>query len=181
MLAAVVCLACRLVKTTSTWGNKNETLEAEHANRDQIAANLSELNEEGLAARVEQAKQQQDEAQAALERWVWGHPCAPDFTVHAMRLAQLKHASWVAPCSAILDVEAAQNELAGAEAGDGRDASNRSMQERLEDAQNAQVWCSICSAASTLILGGWSISLLCHLLVRCRLRLKPRPKLLRRG
>ena len=39
-------------------------------------------------------------------------------------------------------VEAAQRELAGAEAGDGRDESNRSMQERLSDAQNAQV-CSV--------------------------------------
>ena len=38
---------------------------------------------------------------------------------------------------------AAQNELAGAEAGDGRDGSNRSMQERLVDAQNAQVGCSL--------------------------------------
>lgn len=36
-------------------------------------------------------------------------------------------------------MEAANNELAGAEAGDGRDESNRSLQERLADAQNAQV------------------------------------------
>ena len=36
-------------------------------------------------------------------------------------------------------VEAAQRELAGVEAGDGRDESNRSLQERLADAQNAQV------------------------------------------
>lgn len=36
-------------------------------------------------------------------------------------------------------VEAATRELAGAEAGDGRDESNRSMQERLADAQTAQV------------------------------------------
>jgi len=35
-------------------------------------------------------------------------------------------------------VEAATRELAGAEAGDGRDESNRSLQERLADAQNAQ-------------------------------------------
>jgi hypothetical protein len=35
-------------------------------------------------------------------------------------------------------VEAASRELAGAEAGDGRDESNRSMQERLADAQTAQ-------------------------------------------
>lgn len=35
-------------------------------------------------------------------------------------------------------VEAAARELAGAEAGDGRDESNRSLQERLADAQNAQ-------------------------------------------
>lgn len=36
-------------------------------------------------------------------------------------------------------IEAAQRELAGAEAGDGRDKSNRSVQERLSDAQTAQV------------------------------------------
>ena len=36
-------------------------------------------------------------------------------------------------------MEAAQRELAGAEAGDGRDESNRSLQERLADAQTAQV------------------------------------------
>lgn len=35
-------------------------------------------------------------------------------------------------------VEAAQRELAGAEAGDGRDESNRSLSERLRDAENAQ-------------------------------------------
>ena len=36
-------------------------------------------------------------------------------------------------------VEAAQRELAGAEAGDGRNESNQSLQEQLEGAQNAQV------------------------------------------
>ena len=36
-------------------------------------------------------------------------------------------------------VEAAERELAGAQAGDGRDESNRSLQERLADAHNAQV------------------------------------------
>ena len=36
-------------------------------------------------------------------------------------------------------VNAAQCELAGAEAGDGRDESNRSMQERLADVRNEQV------------------------------------------
>lgn len=35
-------------------------------------------------------------------------------------------------------VEAAERELAGAQAGDGRDESNRSLQERLAIAQNAQ-------------------------------------------
>ena len=35
-------------------------------------------------------------------------------------------------------VEAAERELAGAQAGDGRDESNRSLHERLADAQNAQ-------------------------------------------
>lgn len=36
-------------------------------------------------------------------------------------------------------VEAAERELAGAQAGDGRDESNKSLQERLGDAKNAQV------------------------------------------
>lgn len=40
---------------------------------------------------------------------------------------------------ATASVEAATRELAGVEAGDGRDESNRSMQERLADAQTAQV------------------------------------------
>lgn len=59
--------------------------------------------------------------------------------------APLSHFTCIPTCSrarsAELAVQAAQNELAGAEAGDGRDASNRSMQERLADAQNAQVGC----------------------------------------
>lgn len=41
--------------------------------------------------------------------------------------------------AANLAVEAAQRELAGAEAGDGRDESNRSLSERVRDAENAQV------------------------------------------
>ena len=39
--------------------------------------------------------------------------------------------------SALQDVSAAQSELAGAEAGDGRDASNKSLQERLDDTINS--------------------------------------------
>ena len=42
-------------------------------------------------------------------------------------------------------VEAAQRELAGAEAGDGRNESNQSLQEQLEEAQNAQVWWHCCT------------------------------------
>ena len=38
-----------------------------------------------------------------------------------------------------VQVEAGHREVAGVEAGDGRDESNRSMAERLADAQNAQV------------------------------------------
>ena len=44
-----------------------------------------------------------------------------------------------AESAAATAVEAAVRELAGAEAGDGRDESNRSLQERLADAQTAQV------------------------------------------
>ena len=50
---------------------------------------------------------------------------------HAAALADEEKAS-----SAI---EAAQRELAGAEAGDGRDESNRTLQERLADTENSQV------------------------------------------
>ena len=42
-------------------------------------------------------------------------------------------------------VEAAQRELAGAEAGDGRNESNQSLQEQLEEAQNAQVRWPCCT------------------------------------
>lgn len=36
-------------------------------------------------------------------------------------------------------MEAATRELAGAQSGDGRDGSNRSLEERLADAQQQQV------------------------------------------
>lgn len=39
----------------------------------------------------------------------------------------------------VLQVEAANREVAGVEAGDGRDESNRSLAERLADAHNTQV------------------------------------------
>ncbi|PRW61562.1 structural maintenance of chromosomes 2-1 isoform A [Chlorella sorokiniana] len=96
-----------LVKDTSSWNNKKEELAAEQANCEQLATSLAEVDEEGMRAKVKQASEERDAAQAALN-------------------------------SAELAVQAAQNELAGAEAGDGRDASNRSLQERLADAQNAQ-------------------------------------------
>lgn len=59
---------------------------------------------------------------------------------------------------AVAAVEAAGNELAGAQAGDGRDSSNRSMQERLADAQNAQVCGSDVARAALFVL--FSLSLL---------------------
>lgn len=66
-------------------------------------------------------------------------------------------------------MQAAQNELAGAEAGDGRDSSNRSLQERLADAQNSQVrWGSGTAVQDTnrlqapfVALRGTHISMLC--------------------
>jgi structural maintenance of chromosome 2 len=50
-----------------------------------------------------------------------------------------KDAAFAAVEAANAAVEAAQRELAGAETGDGRDKSNRSLQERLSDAENGQV------------------------------------------
>ena len=102
------CPRPRLVKDSSAWDNKKETLEAEQAGCTQLAASLAELDEEGLQARVAHAREERDAAQAACE-------------------------------AAAEAVKAAESELAGAEAGDGRDASNRSLQERLADARNAQV------------------------------------------
>lgn len=74
----------------------------------QIRANIAELAEESLEARVAEAIAEKDTAAAGLE-------------------------------AANEAVEAAQRELAGAETGDGRDKSNRSLQERLSDAENGQV------------------------------------------
>ncbi len=53
--------------------------------------------------------------------------------------AEARDAAAAAADAAAGAVEAAVRELAGAEAGDGRDESNRSVQERLADAQTAQV------------------------------------------
>ena len=116
-----------------------------------------------MRAKMQQASQERDEAQAACTRWVRQAPLGCCVIAAQM----MGRAAWTAgrqrskissilsheflhslptpfppcfcPCSAELAVQAAQNELAGAEAGDGRDASNRSLQERLADAQNAQV------------------------------------------
>ena len=61
----------RLVKDTSSWNNKKESLEAEQAACDQLAAALAEVDEEGMRAKVQRASQERDEAQAACTR------CAP--------------------------------------------------------------------------------------------------------
>ena len=98
----------RLVKDSTSWEHKKETLGAEKASVEQVTASLAELDEAGLAAQLTAATEAEAAAQAACE-------------------------------AAAAAVEGAQRELAGAEAGDGRDESNRSLQERLADAQNAQV------------------------------------------
>ena len=74
----------------------------------QMEANIQELAEGDLQARLAAATAARDEAAAGAER-------------------------------AVTAVEAAQRELAGAEAGDGRNESNQSLQEQFEEAQNAQV------------------------------------------
>ena len=149
-------LSCRVVKDTSSWSNKKELLEAEQASCTQLAAALAEVDEEGMRAKMQQASQERDEAQAACTRWVGAGGVAVRLcgcragrraAARARAACNLCKRIWPASspspssasCSAELAVQAAQNELAGAEAGDGRDASNRSLQERLADAQNAQV------------------------------------------
>ena len=115
-------LAGRLVKDTSSWNNKKESLESERSAEAQLRAALAELDEEGMAARVRLAQEERDAAHADHQ-------------------------------AAVVGVRAAESELAGAEAGDGRDASNRSLQERLADARNAQV----CRGRGVWV-GGWVVA-----------------------
>lgn len=68
-----------MVKDTSTWNNKKELLEGEHASCEQLAAALTEVDEAGMRAKMQQASQERDEAQAALNRCAalaagWGRP-----------------------------------------------------------------------------------------------------------
>lgn len=107
LIAKADDLAKKLVKDNSACNNKQELLQAEIAFKDQIAAQLMELREEELTARVAAAEASRNNAQALLD-------------------------------AAIAGVSAAEAELAGAETGDGRDASNQSLTERLANAQNAQ-------------------------------------------
>eukprot|EP00884_Botryococcus_braunii_P016555 jgi/Botrbrau1/3583/Bobra.0078s0035.1 len=100
-------LAKQLVKETTAWTNKKESVTWEENNTKQLRANMEELGVEVLAARLATATADRDAAAADVEK-------------------------------SSTAVEAATRELAGAEAGDGRDESNRSMQERLADAQTAQ-------------------------------------------
>ncbi|KAI8462562.1 MAG: structural maintenance of chromosomes protein 2 [Monoraphidium minutum] len=100
-------LAMRLAKDQAELKNSKDSLKGEEAGLAAIKAQLTELGEAGLTARVDAARAKRDDAVAAL-------------------------------AAAEKGVEAATRELAGAEAGDGRDESNRSMQERLADAANAQ-------------------------------------------
>lgn len=159
---------CRLVQKTSAWSNKKEELAAEQGNCEQLVASLAEVDEEGMRAKVKQASEERDAASAALNRcglcrWAASCRCwAGCLHTPGGQLLGRRECSWSATLlfrlltpptnalphpptlslparSAELAVQAAQNELAGAEAGDGRDASNRSLQERLADAQNAQV------------------------------------------
>ncbi len=60
----------RLVKETSSWNNKKEELAAEQASCEQLTASLAEVDEEGMRAKMKQASEERDAAQAALNRCV---------------------------------------------------------------------------------------------------------------
>lgn len=100
-------LALRLTKDTTAWKQQEEARESESEALAQVRQQLAELDEAGLAAKVEGAAAARDEAAASL-------------------------------AAAERGVEASAGELAGAEAGDGRDESGRSLAERLADAKSAQ-------------------------------------------
>jgi structural maintenance of chromosome 2 len=100
-------LALQLTRDTTAWKQQEEAAGGEREALLQLRQQLAELDEAGLAAKVESATAARDEAAAAL-------------------------------AAAERGVEAAAGELAGAEAGDGRDESGRSLAERLADAKSAQ-------------------------------------------
>ena len=139
------------MKDTSAWSNKREALEQEQTALQGVEAGLAELDEQGIAARIATAAAARDEAQADFAR----HAAKPS-SCDALCLRQEFWAQSFSQSTKTLHVlrrataavEAAQREVAGAEAGDGRDESNRTLQERLADAQNAQVRAdrSCCSA-----------------------------------
>ncbi len=58
------------MKDTSQFNNATEGLNSEHANCEQISANLVELDEENLARQVQEATAKRDEANAELEKAV---------------------------------------------------------------------------------------------------------------
>lgn len=58
---------CRLVKDTSAWSNKKESLATERVTAEGLAASLAELDEEGLAAHATAAAAARDQAQAAAD------------------------------------------------------------------------------------------------------------------
>jgi structural maintenance of chromosome 2 len=134
-------------------------LDSEQAALASLQAQLAELNQEELDARVAAATAARDEAAAGLQSAEHGVEAATrelagrcerhmlhlvNFIVRcwAGRLTAAPAATGVSvptPCDVTPAVHlCAACIYTGAETGDGRDESNRSLQERLADAQNAQ-------------------------------------------
>ncbi|EIE18219.1 RecF/RecN/SMC protein [Coccomyxa subellipsoidea C-169] len=142
------CVAYRYVQAQRMEESGKEEIEREREGVAELARLIAELDAEAAEkerdiAQLQAQKERQsgrevkelaEEADGLSKNELAEETLAAKVAV----AAEARDAAAAAADAAAGAVEAAVRELAGAEAGDGRDESNRSVQERLADAQTAQ-------------------------------------------